>query len=156
MDEGVFTEVIMIVIVLVIGVTLITTMTPLLRSIETPQTAPLAEVVYTYSEYNITLGEGMWELYLYIYDDNPVNLYSIIIFSPQDLFINQVRVLDPDGLQWTFASGDNLDLTLDRGLYIVKIEFDALSPNSLDRLTYIVTLTGGNTLSGDTPVRLVT
>ena len=156
MDEGVFTEVIMIVIVLVIGVTLITTMTPLLRSIETPQTAPLAEVVYTYSEYNITLGEGMWELYLYIYDDNPVNLNSIIIFSPQDLFINQVRVLDPDGLQWTFTSGDNLDLTLDRGLYIVKIEFDALSPNSLDRLTYIVTLTGGNTLSGDTPVRLVT
>jgi len=155
-DEGVFTEVIMIVIVLVIGVTLITTMTPLLRSIETPQTAPLAEVVYTYSEYNITLGEGMWELYLYIYDDNPVNLNSIIIFSPQDLFINQVRVLDPDGLQWTFTSGDNLDLTLDRGLYIVKIEFDALSPNSLDRLTYVVTLTGGNTLSGDTPVRLVT
>lgn len=156
MDEGVFTEVIMIVIVLVIGVTLITTMTPLLRSIQAPQTAPLVEVVYTYSEYNITLGEGMWELYLYIYDDNPVNLYSIIIFSPQDLFINQVRVLDPDGLQWTFTSGDNLDLTLDRGLYIVKIEFDAVSPNSLDTLTYVVTLTGGNTLSGDTPVRLVT
>ncbi len=156
MDEGVITEVIMIMVVLVIGFTLIATMTPFLRSFSAPQAAPLAEVVYTYAEYNTTAGEGLWELYLYIYDNNPVDLYNVVLFSSQDITVNQVKILGPNGYQKIFTSGDNLDLTLSRGLYIIKFKYVVGDPANLNEVSYVVTLTAGHTLSGDTAVRKVT
>ncbi len=156
MDEGVITEVIMIMVVLVIGFTLIVTMTPFLRSFSAPQAAPLAEVVYTYAEYNTTSDEGLWELYLYIYDNNPVDLYNVVLFSTQDIIVNQVKILGPNGYTKIFTSGDNLDLTLTRGLYIIKFQYTVDDPDLLNEVSYVVTLTAGHTLSGDTAVRIVT
>jgi len=156
MDEGVITEVIMIMVVLVIGFTLIVTMTPFLRSFSAPQAAPLVEAVYSYAEYNIPNNEGMWELYLYIYDNNPVDLYNVVLFSSQDINVVQVKILGPNGYQKTFSSGDNLDLTLSRGLYIIRFTYTVTNPGTLDEVSYIVTLTAGHTISGDTAVRKIT
>ncbi len=156
MDEGVITEVIMIMVVLVIGFTLIVTMTPFLRSFSAPQAAPLAEVVYTYAEYDIPNDQGLWELYLYIYDNNPVDLYNVVLFSTQDISVSQVKIIGPDGFQKIFTSGDNLDLTLSRGLYIIRFSFTVDNPGTLNEVSYVVTLTAGHTLSGDTAVRKIT
>ena len=148
MDEGIITEVIMIMVVLVVGFTLVVTLTPFLRSFSVPQAAPLAEFVYTYAEYNSTY---KWYGYLYVYDNNPVDLYSITLFSSGELTISKIIITYPDNTQKNFTAGSNLNLRLGKGLYNITIVFTA--PPSITKVGYTVSLTGGHTLSGETVIR---
>ncbi len=156
MDEGVITELIMITVVLVIGFILIVTMTPFLRSFSAPQAAPLVELIYSYSEYSINNNVGTLEIYFYIYDNNLVDLYSITVFTSQDLNINKIRIEGPNNFNESFTSGDNLDLTLSRGLYKVIVKYTVPQPSTLDQVSFILTWTGGHTISGETTVKKVT
>lgn len=148
MDEGIITEVIMIIVVLAIGFTLIVTLTPFLRSFTAPQAAPLAEVVYTYSQ-KFNNGTYLWEGYLYIYDNNPVDLYSITIFSSSAINVNRVVIVNPDNVSTTYTTTD-VNLRLTRGLYTIKVYFT--SNANLNSVGYVLALTGGHTLEGETSV----
>ena len=152
MDEGIITEIIMIMVVLAIGFTLIVTLTPFLRSFTAPQAAPLAEVVYTYSEMFKTNSSYVWEGYLYIYDNNPVDIYRITLFSSSNINPYRIIVKYPNGSVSTYNTVD-LNLRVGRGLYVIRIFFFA-NPD-ISSIGYTIALTGGHTLDGKTSVRNV-
>jgi|Deesub1362A_J573_1020465.scaffolds.fasta_scaffold00003_91 hypothetical protein len=145
MDEKVFIEFFMIIIVLSIGFLLLTSVTPLLQSISKPQAAPLVEVVYSYCYYNATGGYYNWTGYLYEYDPGSVSIQRISLYGDGDISLVTITINDQ-----VYNNGEVF--YLENGLNNVTIIFTSNSVTTETEITYIIMFSTGYSLDGKTSV----
>ncbi len=143
MDEKIFIEFFMIVVVLSIGFLLLTSVTPMLQSISKPQAAPLVEVVYSYCYYNATGGYYNWTGYIYEYDPGKVAINRISLFGDGDITLGPITINNSP-----FNEGEIY--YLQDGLNNVTIIF--YSTTSETQIVYILMFSNGYSLDGKTSV----
>ena len=145
MDEKIFIEFFMIIVVLSIGFLLLTSVAPLLQSISKPQTAPLVEVVYSYCYYNATGNYYNWTGYIYEYDPGRVGIQRISLYGDGDISISYITINEQ-----LYNNGEVF--YLNDGLNNVTIIFSSTSATTESEVVYVIMFDKGFSLDGKTSV----